>query len=327
MKTRDIKPSLWIFSDGKAGDELQCLGVADALGVDADIRRVSPRLAYSWLMPWGPIDPRDDKNGSAAILTPPFPDLAIASGRRTVPYLRTLRSRSKKKTLTVFLKDPRTGAGTADVIWVPEHDRLRGHNVVVTPTAPHRITSDVLDAARANPLSTIARAQSPRIMVMVGGNSRHHQFSSQNITSFVRHLDELAQDGATLMITTSRRTPEDLIHALRSLATEGRHVLWSGEGPNPYIQFMAHADQTVVTADSTNMVGEALMTGKPVLTFEPDGGHPKISRFLTNLSKQGLICPFKGQLETYTYKPVNATPVIASAIRSALAKRFSHVAD
>ena len=327
MKTTEPKPSLWIFSDGKAGDEIQCLGIADALGLEATMRRVSPRRPYSWFMPWGPMDPKEGRSGPDTLFEHPFPDIAIASGRRTAPYLKALRSRSKGRTLTVFLKDPRTGTGAADIIWVPEHDRLRGPNVVVTATAPHRITQEALNDARAAPLPVVAATQSPRVMVMVGGNSRHHRFSSGDIRAFIQQLKELDRTGVALLITASRRTPSDLIAALRELTNNDRHVLWAGEGPNPYIQFLAHADNTVVTADSTNMVGEALMTGKPVLTFEPGGGHKKITRFLTNLSEEGLIRPFKGQLESYTYKPINATPVIAEAIRAALAKRTLPVAD
>jgi hypothetical protein len=54
---RDV--TAWVLTDGKAGDEVQCLGVTDALGLTPDIRRVAPRPAFAWAMPWGPIDPRD----------------------------------------------------------------------------------------------------------------------------------------------------------------------------------------------------------------------------------------------------------------------------
>ena len=117
----------WVLTDGKAGDELQCLGVTDALGLDAGDPAGQPARACRWLMPLGPVDPA----GAAASartrpIAPPFPDLLIASGRRAVPYLRRVKQASGGRTYTVFLKDPRTGASVADLIWVPEHDRLRG---------------------------------------------------------------------------------------------------------------------------------------------------------------------------------------------------------
>uniref|UniRef100_UPI003133B082 ELM1/GtrOC1 family putative glycosyltransferase n=1 Tax=Methylobacterium sp. CB376 TaxID=3138063 RepID=UPI003133B082 len=111
-------------------------------------RRGAPRGAPPALLlarPRGPADPRD------LALAPPWPDLAIAAGRRAVPVLRALRRRAGAATFTVFLRDPRTGPGAADLIWVPEHDRLRGRNVLVTLAGPHPVSAARLAAARAAP--------------------------------------------------------------------------------------------------------------------------------------------------------------------------------
>ena len=141
----------WIVTDGKAGDELQCLGVTDALHLKPEIKRVAPRKPWVWLAPWGPMDPREHPDTPGSILAPPFPDLVVASGRRAIPALRAIKRASQGKTFTVCLKDPRTGADTADLIWVPEHDRLRGPNVLVTLTSPHRLQMAAIQAARAEP--------------------------------------------------------------------------------------------------------------------------------------------------------------------------------
>ena len=91
---------IWTLTDGKAGDALQCLGVAEAVleqtGGNIVEHKVSPRRLYALAMPWGPPDPADLRK-----LAPPWPDLAIASGRRAVSYLSWLKRRSS----------PPTGAG------------------------------------------------------------------------------------------------------------------------------------------------------------------------------------------------------------------------
>ncbi|WP_353187005.1 ELM1/GtrOC1 family putative glycosyltransferase, partial [Bosea sp. (in: a-proteobacteria)] len=102
-------PTIWVLTDGKAGDESQCLGVAERLGVEPEIRRVAPRKPFAWLMPRGPIDPREAPDRPGSPIRPPFPDIAIASGRRAVAYLRALEKASNGRSFTVFLKDPRTG--------------------------------------------------------------------------------------------------------------------------------------------------------------------------------------------------------------------------
>src|ERR1700689_193751 len=95
----------WILTDGKIGDEVQCRGLAEALHVEADLRHVAPRGRVAWAMPFGPIDPRESPRSPGSPLAPPYPDLAIAAGRRAVPYLRALKRLSQGATFTVFLKD------------------------------------------------------------------------------------------------------------------------------------------------------------------------------------------------------------------------------
>jgi mitochondrial fission protein ELM1 len=315
------KLTAWIITDGKAGDEVQCVGVAEALGARWELRRVAPRPPFLWLMPRGPIDPREAPHRPGSPLAPPFPDIAIASGRRAVPYLRALRRAAGARTFTVFLKDPRTGTGSADLIWVPTHDGLRGANVIVTTTAPHGIRASDLEALRAAPDPRLATLPAPRVAVLVGGDSRHHRFTPDDIARFLSGLDALAASGRVLMITASRRTPPPLRDALAALASRTGGFFWDGSGTNPYRAILALAEHVVVTADSTNMVGEAAVTGRPLLVFEPSGGHAKITQFLRELMRAGVAHPFQGRAEGATYAPIDATPLIAQAIRAAMADR------
>lgn len=310
----------WVLTDGKAGDETQCLGLVEALGVTPSVRRVAPRAPFGLAMPWGPVDPAERPDRAGSPVAPPFPDLLVASGRRAVPYVRAVRRASRGATFTVILKDPRTGPAAADLIWVPEHDRLRGPTVLATLTAPHRVSAARLAGARAAPDPRLAALAPPRIAVLVGGDSRHHRFRQRDVALLVRRLGALAAGGASLMITLSRRTPAALAEAVRGLACAGPHFLWDGSGPNPYLAMLAAADAIVATADSTNMVGEAVATGRPVLVFEPSGGHPKITAFLDGLRRYGAVRPLAGALEPYGYEPLDTTPVLAEAVAQALAR-------
>jgi mitochondrial fission protein ELM1 len=228
--------------------------------------------------------------------------------------LRKVKAASGAKTFTVFLKDPRTGAESADLIWVPEHDGLRGENVVVTVTPPHRVSPGRLDGARAHPDPRLSAVRQPRVAVLVGGNSRHHRFTETDTTRLLADLSRLAEGGAGLIITASRRTPAGVAEALRTLAAQHGGFFWDGEGENPYISLLALADFIVATADSFNMIGEAAATGTPILVFEPSGGHPKLTAFLQGLMSQGAVRSFTGRLEAFTYDPIDSTPVIAAAV-------------
>ena len=311
----DPTPSVWVLTDGKAGDEVQCLGVAERLCITPEIRRIAPRKPFAWLMPRGPIDPREAPERPGSPIRPPFPDILIASGRRAIAYVRAIKKASNGAAFTVILKDPRTGPGTADLIWVAEHDRLRGPNVLVTTTSPHRLAPERLAQARQNPPAAVAALSSPRAAVLVGGDSRHHRFRPEDITRFADGLDALARSGVALMGSRSRRTTPDLDKAVAAVFARHGGWWWDGAGENPYVALLANADTIVTTADSTNMIGEATATGVPILIFEPHGGHGKLAKFLEALKREGMVHHFEGKLAGAAYAPIDSTQTIADAVR------------
>ncbi len=305
----------WILTDGKAGDVAQCAGVAEALALSPERRTIAPRPPWSWLAPWGPIDPAEAPGKPGSPLKAPFPDLAIASGRRAAPYLRHVKRASGGRTFTVMLKDARGGTGMADFIWAPAHDRVRGGNVMTTLTSPHGLSPTKLAAARAAPPAALSALHSPRVAVMIGGDSRHFTFSDDDVRALADHLAALAKSGASLMGTLSRRTPPALAATVRHVFDHHGGWLWDGTGDNPLIALLALADAVVVTADSVNMVGEAAATGRPVLVFTPSGrGHRKIRTFLDGMRAKGVVHNFVGRLEGAAYPPLDSTPEIAEAI-------------
>jgi hypothetical protein len=307
--------TIWILTDGKAGDVAQCAGVAEALQLPYEMRTVSPSVPYSWWLPFGPIPLKDRETCAGSPIQAPYPDIAIASGRRAAAYLKRLKRASGGRTFTVFLKDPKTGPKTADLLWVPEHDKLRGPNVLVTPTSPHKFSASRLADLKSAPFPEIDSRPAPKVAVLVGGNSRHHTFTEENQSQFIDGLKMMAADDrATFLITVSRRTPVAFAKSIEDLAKNGGHYYWTGEGINPYGHFLAKSDAIVATADSTNMIGEATATGRPVHVFHPSGGHDKITRFLGTLEQLGCVQPFPGPLKTTTYEPIDATPVIAERI-------------
>ncbi len=305
-----------ILTDGKAGDLVQCLGVAGALGLRPDARVLRPRPPWSWLAPRGPVDPREGAGRPEGPLAAPYPDIAIASGRRAVPYLRALKRASGERTFTVFLKDPRIGSRAADIVWVPQHDRLRGPNVVVTLTSPHRVTARALASARETPDVRLSTLPFPRVAMIVGGPSAHAPMTEADVARLAGVARSLVAEGHGLMVTTSRRTPPTLKTVLRAVVdgAADRCFLWEGEGENPYVGMLALAQAIVVTGDSVNMMGEAAATGAPIHIVEAGDPHGKVARFVDALVGRGAACRWAGRLQSFSYEPIDATPVIAGEI-------------
>jgi len=307
----------WIITDGKAGMEVQVMGVAQALEADYTIKRVHPKGLWRLLAPWGPIDPQERFGRDGAQFAPPWPDIALATGRLSIPALRAVRKASPD-TYTVIIQDPRTGSGSADLIAVPAHDSLRGKNVIQTFTAPHGFSQDRLSLLRRKLPEDIAALPEPRVAVVLGGPNSVYAFTEEDSARLGRALASMAALGASFLITTSRRTPSHALNAVLEATKSAQRIVWEGKGENPYESWLAHADIFVVTADSINMTGEACASGKPVYVFEPQGGSAKFARFHESLRLYGATKTLPdsfSQLEKWTYAPLDSASQIAAEIK------------
>lgn len=318
---------VWTITDGKVGMDVQAVGVAEALGLTVEVKHVAPSGIFRLGAPWAPVDPRERFAAPGSQFAPPWPRVAVATGRLSIPYVRALKRRAGRETVTIVLQDPKTGPGTADFIWVPEHDRLRGPNVFTTLTAPNSFSPDRIAALRSHLPPAIASLPPPRIAVFLGGKNAVYDFSSDDLARLAASLRALGADGASFMITPSRRSGPELIAAVESATRNSARLLWDGSGANPYADFLAHADALVVTGDSVNMVSEACATGKPVFVFHASGGSPKFTRFHESLERYGACRPLDDNVrgwQPWTYEPLFAGPEIAAEIRARWPELFSH---
>lgn len=312
----------WLITDGKAGHEAQARGVAEALGVAFTWRRVAARGLIKHLAPWGP--PPGD-----FACEPPWPAIAIGIGRTAMPALRRVHKRSGLATFTVALQDPHTSDRIADLIWVPEHDRRRGINVVTTLTPPHRFTSGLLEELRTATDPAIDVLPGPRVMLAIGGAAKVWRYTGNDIERLVAAIDRLGKDGASFMVTPSRRTPQAVLSAVIDALKPYAHILYSGDGENPYARFLAKADLIVVTADSVSMTGEALASGRPVYVFRPTGGSDKFRRYHDALEKAGATRPLNPDAPVdmdWAHTPIFAADQIAQAIEERWQNRARFIA-
>ncbi len=321
-----FSPHIWLLTDGKIGDRVQCLGVAQALGGSYEERIVSPPPPWRWIMPYGPVPWSDHPQNTRSPIASPFPDIVIGSGRSTIAYIRLIKANKNANTLTVILKDPRVSPDVADIIWVPEHDPLRGDNVIVTPTSPHGITQEILDQRRHAPLPPIVNLPKPRIAIILGDPTNKTFRPGKTIKLLVTGIRRLASQVGGFMLTSSRRTPHRVMQAV--IEAIGDHPAWIHQdlsGPpdsNPYLDLLAHADGVVVTGDSHNMVSEALITGRPVSVFRPNGHSRKLAAFVDRLEQAGQVRRFDGRwYGDGRFTPVNATILIAEAIKAAFRQK------
>ncbi|TNE31693.1 MAG: hypothetical protein EP349_03525 [Alphaproteobacteria bacterium] len=320
MTQRSI--SCWVVTEGLTGTENQCLGIADALEVSPVVKRIKLRFPWKQLSPYLRCGHQWAFDSAGDNLSPPWPDLVLASGRKSIAAALHIKQQSQGKTLVVQVQDPRIPAGLFDLVTVPQHDPTRGENVVTTTGALHRVTAAKLATEMAK-FPSLRELPQPRAAVMIGGNSKAHRLTEESAATLAARLQELSAD-YSLMITVSRRTPPACLAILQKALTDNDRVyFWEGSGNNPYFAFLGLADFLLVTEDSVSMTSEAISTGKPVYTIPMEGGAARVDKFHQLLQTQGYtrILPQEGKLKTWHYTPPQDTVAVAEKIKALLEER------
>ena len=293
----------------------QCVGLAEALGVDFVVKIVRPRLPWRILAPQLWLSPLSAPGAKGDSLLAPWPKLLIATGRQTVALSIAIKRASAGKTFTVQIQNPAFGLSRFDLVAVPRHDEITGANIIVTEGALHRVTNERLacDAERFRPL--LANLPRPLIAVLVGGSNRQYRFTRKDAERLADQLQNLMREhGVGLAITMSRRTGEENERRLRDALNANNAYIWDGTGDNPYFGILELCDMIVVTSDSVSMVSEACATGKPVHVFHLDGGSEKFRRFHLNLHQRKITRKFTGNMESWSYKSLDDTRHVAREI-------------
>ncbi|MFG0334256.1 MAG: mitochondrial fission ELM1 family protein, partial [Maioricimonas sp. JB049] len=246
-----VHPSCWTLSVGVAGMLSQMQGLARAVG--RDVLNIETRLRSPWR--WLPLhtipcSPHVIKAPDALASDSP-PELVISCGRHSVIPALWLKQKFGDDLLTVHIQDPTIDPGRFDLVVAPEHDQVRGSNVIETAGALHRVSQSVLEEAAQNPAARQLRVPGrPLVSVILGGPNRYYSFPEEDIARLAGKLDQLVRtSGARLAIIGSRRTPQSLRQRLYN-SFGNAHVVWDGQSENPYLTALAIADAIVVTGDS-----------------------------------------------------------------------------
>jgi mitochondrial fission protein ELM1 len=315
-------PAVWVLHDGKAGMASQALGLAEATGFPFIEKRLAIRFPWSALPPGFWFLPFLAAGNAGARLVPPWPDLIIACGRNSAMPALAIKRASGGQTVAVQIQNPSVGNTEFDLFVVPEHDRFRGPQVIVTRGAVHRVTPARLAAERRR-FPALAAMPRPILSVLIGGTNKAYRLSLQRLGEIAEVLaDILLAGGGSALVTPSRRTGEAGLALLRDRLTGLSASIWDGSGENPYFAYLALADAFLVTADSVSMISEAAATGKPVHILGLDGGNAKFSRFHAAMQAAGVTRPFVGRIESWTYPIPDDTARAGAALRALFLSRI-----
>jgi hypothetical protein len=189
-------------------------------------------------------------------------DVVLSIGKRSYRAARALKRRSGGGARWIHLGRPWGPLDAIDLlITTPQYGMAAQPKVLVLPTPLPTVTLDSSSVAKR-------AGERPLCAVLLGGDSTSHHMNCSDYTALLAAARrEAARHDARLLLVDSRRTPRKVRAAVK--ATRGEDIVPQPEDGTAldYTQVLSRADAFIVTSDSASMLGEALMTGKPVYVF------------------------------------------------------------
>ncbi len=283
--TECSSPSTWLLTGHRAGDNNQVLALAEQLGWPFEVKRLVHRrsklLTRLISRQLFGITLAGIERRRCSELAPPWPDLVISAGRDSEPVARWIRRQSGDTTRLVHIGRPWAPLSAFDlVITTPQYFLPPRPNVLTNALPLHRITPARLAEAGAHWRSRLAHLPRPRTAVLVGGDSGSFVLTRERARRLGRLVQaRVVRSGGSVLVSSSARTPPAAFEALCVELSVPRHLYrWRpGDTDNPYLAYLALADELVVTGESASMLTEASVTRKPLWVFDigpgAGGGH------------------------------------------------------
>ena len=127
-----------------------------------------------------------------------------------------------------------------------------------------------------------------------------------------------------LLVLTSRRTNQEIKDILKK-ELSSISTLWFGEGQNPYEFALYNSSYFIITSDSTSMISEASISGKPIYVYQlpMKRKSKRFIRFHEEFKKMNITRDFNtlDKLENWTYTKLDESERIAGIIKKRIIER------
>ena len=246
-------------------------------------------------------------------------DIIISCGRKSVIPSICLKKNSKKKVFNIHIQDPKVSLSNFDLVIVPEHDNLNGKNVITSKGAIHYLTSDEIKNNH-DYLSDRLNKSKDSLLLILGGPNKYYDYEDQSLLNiFIKIRKILDKNNLQAIVIPSMRTPEKTIN----LANEHfgkENIVIKNVDKKAYLSALSLSKYIVVTCDSTSMISEAALTGKPIYIADIPAkrNDQRFKNFRELFNKLNIIKNLNENLEIWTYNSLNETARIAEKIKKEL---------
>ena len=248
-----------LLTEGMHGMISQVEGLAKALDLEFTHHKVELNSFWKLLPPkFTPIS----QNVFKKIHSDAF-DVIISCGRKSVIPSIFLKKNSKKKVMNIHIQDPKVNLDNFNYVIAPEHDGLIGQNVFSTKGAIHYLTKEEINN-HTNYLKDKLQTKKEYFLLILGGPTKHYDYSDKNILNILNLFNDLVEKNKLQgIVIPSMRTPKNVIELSKNKLGENSLVIETVD-KKAYLSALSLAKYISVTCDSTSMISEAALTGKPI---------------------------------------------------------------
>ena len=244
-----------------------------------------------------------------------YHNIVISCGRKSVIPSIYLKKKYKNKIMNIHIQDPKVALDNFDFIVAPEHDQLKGDNVLTTKGAIHYLKSSELIENENYLKSKIINEKI--VSLIVGGPNKYYDYDTETLDEvFLKIKNNFISKGYQLIFIPSMRTPKKIIDKAQDYFDKNQIII-NNVDKKAYLSSLKLADYIVVTCDSTSMISEAAMTGKPIYIAHMPAikNNYRFRKFFELFKSLNITRDLNNSIETWSYKKLDETNKISSYIK------------
>jgi mitochondrial fission protein ELM1 len=243
-------------------------------------------------------------------------DVIISCGRKSVIPSIYLKKNSSKKITNIHIQDPKVNLNNFSYVIAPEHDGLTGKNVYSTKGAIHYLTKEEIND-HTNYLESRLQAEKEYFLLILGGPTKHYDYSDSNILNIFNLFNDLVEkNNLQGIVIPSMRTPKNIIDMAKNKLSQ-KSIVIDTIDKKAYLSALSLAKYIAITCDSTSMISEAALTGKPIYVADIPAkkNDHRIKKFRELFNQLNIIKKLDNELSTWHYENLDETSRIASIIK------------
>ena len=243
-------------------------------------------------------------------------DIIISCGRKSVIPSIYLKKNSNKKIINIHIQNPRVSLNNFNYIIAPEHDGISGKNVISSKGALHYLTIEEIEKSR-DYLQNKSNTKKDILTLILGGPTKYYNYTTQNIKSIFSNIKNLTEkNNLHLIVIPSNRTPLETVSLAKSELMKDTTIIETVD-KKAYLSALCLAKYIVVTCDSSSMISEAALTGKPVYVamIETKRNDKRFKKFRKLFENMNILRKLDDKLETWSYEKLDEANRISKLIK------------